>query len=61
VAGLRVVREEVEGAPALLDVVLGVRPQAVHQVRKLHAVADEEHLNAHAETLFTAGKQCAII
>ena len=44
VDGLRVVGKEVQDAPALLDVGLGIGPQAVHQVHKLDPVPDEEHL-----------------
>ena len=42
VEALRVVGEEVEDAPVLLDVRLGVGLERVHHVRELHAVADEE-------------------
>ena len=42
VEALRVVGEEVEDAPVLLDVRLGVWFERVHHVRELHAVADEE-------------------
>ena len=41
---LGVVGEEVQDAPALLDVGLGIGAQAVHQVHELDAVPDEEHL-----------------
>jgi hypothetical protein len=44
-AGFWVVCQEVQSAPALLDVVLGVGAQAVHQVWKLDAIADEEDLH----------------
>lgn len=44
---LGVVGQEVKDAPALLDVGLGVGAQAVHQVHKLDAVPDEEHLLKH--------------
>jgi len=44
VHGLRDVGEEVGNAPILLDVVLGIRLQRMHHVRKLHSVPDEEHL-----------------
>ena len=46
VDGLGVVGEEVQDAPALLDVGLGVGPQGVHQVHKLDPVPDEEHLRS---------------
>lgn len=42
---LGVVREEVQDAPALLDVGFGVGAQAMHQIHKLDAVPDEEHLH----------------
>ena len=48
VDGLGVVGEKVQDAPALLNVGLGVGAQAVHQVHKLDAVPDEEHL-LHAQ------------
>ncbi len=44
VGGLGVEGEEVQESPGLLYVVGRVRPQRMHQVRKLEAVADEEHL-----------------
>ena len=47
---LRVVGEEVQDAPALLDVGLGVGPQGVHQVHKLDPVPDEEHLHSAPRT-----------
>ena len=43
VAGLGVVGQEVQHAPALLDVLPRAGLQAVHQVHELDAVADEEH------------------
>jgi hypothetical protein len=42
VAGLGVVGQEVQHAPALLDVLPRAGLQAVHQVHELDAVADEE-------------------
>ena len=41
----RVVRQEVQNSPALLDIGLGVGSQSVHQVNKLNAIPDEEHLH----------------
>lgn len=42
--GLRVVREEIQNPPTLLQVVLGVGPQTPDQVRELDAIAHKEHL-----------------
>ena len=42
---LRVVRQEVQDSPALLDVGLGVGPQSVNQVNKLNAIPDEKYLH----------------
>lgn len=38
--------QEVQDAPALLDVGFGVGPQRVHQVNKLDAVTDEKNLRS---------------
>lgn len=38
------VGEEVQSTPALLNVVLRIWPQGMHEVRELHAVADEKYL-----------------
>lgn len=56
--GLGVVGQEVEDAPALLDVGLGVGAQAVHQVHKLDAVPDEEHLLNHK--IFYGMRDCCL-
>jgi hypothetical protein len=37
-------REKVQNPPCLLDVILGIRAQAVHQIRELHTISDEENL-----------------
>ena len=50
VDGFGVVGEKVQDAPALLDVGLGVGPEAVHQVHKLDPVPDEEHLRSAPRT-----------
>jgi len=42
---LRVVSEEVQNPPALLEVVLGVGAQAPDQVRELDAIPHKEHLH----------------
>jgi hypothetical protein len=42
---LRVVWEEVQNPPALLEVVLGVGAQAPDQVRELDAIPHKEHLH----------------
>ena len=46
VDGLGVMGQEVQDAPALLDVGFGVGPQRVHQVNKLDAVTDEKNLRS---------------
>ena len=51
--GFGVVREEIQDAPALLNVGFGVGAQAVHQVHKLDAVPDEEYLHSQAENLLS--------
>ena len=43
VAGLGVVGEKIQHAPALLHMLPRAGLQAVHQVHELDAVADEEH------------------
>lgn len=45
--------EEVQEAPGLLDVVLRVGPQRMHQLWELEAVPDEEHLQEMAVHLRT--------
>ena len=49
---LRVVGQEVQNPPPLLQVVLGVGAQAPDQVRELDAVTNEEHLQIEAPFAF---------
>lgn len=59
VAGLGVVGQEVQHAPALLHVLPWAGLQTVHQVHELDAVADEEHgdvvLRMHQKSVSTLG------
>ncbi len=62
-AALRLGRQEVQDAPALLDVRLGVGPQRVHQVRELVPIPAQRPnaLSTRSEQLLpqAQAKQCA--
>lgn len=53
VSAFWVIRQEVHDPPALLDMGLGVGPQAVHQVWEHDTILDEEDLHHAADVFYS--------